>query len=455
MLSDRLRLRDIRRTSAFRLTIILGTLFLIGIILQLGLIYGLTARELTARSDRILREEAAQWLSAPAPELPARIRADLAAGDSDLNYGALFGHDGDRIVGNITRVDHIVPDRPLDIAASPTHGPLRVLAERTPAGETILVGRDVSQIRDLRERILTILVSSGLFTAIGMALAAFALSNEPLRRVRNLQRASRAIAAGRLDMRMPIAGRHDELDQFALTVNVMVDDVARLLEQVKSVTDAIAHDLRSPLTRVRAQLHRAHHMSGTTPDLADLLGGAESDLELVLDRFAALLRISEIEAGARRAAFAPTDLARLLQDVVALYEPLAEEHGVALTLAAVPSATIMCDRKLLFEAISNLVDNAIKFGNRRVTIVTARDGAGQSLDVRDDGPGIPPGEREAVLRRFHRGSKAAGYPGTGLGLSIVAAILHLHGFTLELLDGHPGLIARLHMPPGQPALPAR
>ncbi|MDH7975008.1 HAMP domain-containing sensor histidine kinase [Sphingomonas sp. AR_OL41] len=455
MLSDRLRFRDIRRTSAFRLTVILGTLFLIGIVLLLGLIYGLTAHELTARSDRILRDEAAQWLAVPAPSLPARVLADLSSGDRDLNYGALFARDGERIVGNITWVDHITPDRPIDIAATPTHRPLRLLAEVTPSGETILVGRDISQIRDLRERILTILVSSGLFTAVGMALAALALSSEPLRRVRNLQRASRAIAAGRLDVRMPIAGRHDELDQFALTVNVMVDEVARLLEQVKGVTDAIAHDLRSPLTRVRAQLHRARHLSDTAPPLADLLGDAESDLELVLDRFAALLRISEIEAGARQAAFAPTDLAKLLADVVALYEPLAEERDIALTLTTARSAAIMCDRKLLFEAISNLVDNAIKFGGGRVAIVLARDRDGLSLDVRDDGQGIPDSEREAVLRRFHRGAKAAGYPGTGLGLSIVAAILHLHGFTLELLDGKPGLIARLRIPVGQPSLPPR
>jgi len=174
-----------------------------------------------------------------------------------------------------------------------------------------------------------------------------------------------------------------------------------------------------------------------------------------LDRFAALLRISEIEAGARRAAFAPTDLARLLRDVVALYEPLAEERDIALTLAAAPLPPIMCDRHLLFEAISNLIDNAIKFGSGRVAIVAARDRDGLSLDVRDDGPGIPGDEREAVLRRFHRGAKAAGYPGTGLGLSLVAAILHLHGFTLELLDGDPGLIARLRIPLAQASLPAR
>lgn len=455
MLSDRLRFRDIRRTSVFRLTAILGTLFLVGIVMQLGLIYGLSVRELTARSDHILHDQARQWLSVPATALPGRIAADIGRGGRQFSYVGLFARDGERIAGNINWVDHIRPGQPVDIEPNAVHGPVRLLAVLTPTGETILIGRDISQIRDLRERILIILIASGLVTAIGSALAAFALSGVPLRRVRDLQRSARDIAAGRLDVRMPIAGKHDELDQFALTVNVMVEDVARLMEQVKGVTDAIAHDLRSPLTRVRAQLHRARHLPETTASLFELLGTAESNLDTVLDRFAALLRISEIEAGARRAAFAPTDLAALIADAVALYEPLAEESSIILTLNAVAAPPILCDRKLLFEAISNLIDNAIKFARSQVSISIRRDGQELVLDVQDDGPGIPAEEREAVLRRFHRGAKAAGYPGAGLGLSIVAAILHLHGFALELIDSNPGLIARLYVPLGDRSLPAR
>lgn len=446
MLPDRLRFRDIRRTSTARLTMILASLFLGGIIVLLGLIYGLTARELTARSDRILRDEAAQWLAVPASALPARIVADIGSGGRDLNYGALFSRDGERIAGNLTRVDAIAPDRPVDVAANRTHGPLRLLAEVTPAGETILVGRDTSQIRDLRERILIILIASGAVTGLGMALAAVALSQEPLRRVRDLQRAARDIATGRLDVRMPIAGRHDELDQLALTVNVMVDDVMRSMEQVKGVTDAIAHDLRSPLTRVRAQLHRARHLPDTAAGPAALIAAAESDLDAALDRFAALLRISEIEAGARRAAFAETDLAALLGEVLLLYEPLAEEGGITLSLDVGPLPPIVADRELLFEALGNLVDNAIKFARGAVTIAAARHDAMLVVAISDDGPGIAESERQAVLRRFHRGARAAGYPGSGLGLSIVAVILHRHGLALQLQDGAPGLIARIVLP---------
>jgi len=446
MRGERLRLPDVRRTSVFRLTAILGSLFLIGIIVLLGLIYGLTARELTRRTDFVLHQQERLWRSVAPAELPGRIAEQVGHGGEALGYVGLLSPEGRRIVGNIGDIAPDASDRPIEIEAGANHGPIRLLAIRLAHGETLVVGRDISQIRDLRQRLLIILLASGLVTVACMTAAAIALSLEPQRRVRDLQRSAREIAAGRLDTRMPIAGRHDELDQFAQTVNLMVEDVARLMEQVKGVTDAIAHDLRTPLTRVRAQLHHARHLPVGAADLAGLLASAESDLDLALNRFAALLRISEIEAGARRAAFAPTDVARLLEEIIALYGPLAEEGGVALIADIDAHSDILADRHLLFEAIGNLVDNAIKFSRTTVRISASRRDAAVIVEISDDGPGIAAGERDAALRRFHRGARAAGYPGTGLGLSIAAAILTLHGFSLELGDAAPGLIARVHIP---------
>lgn len=443
MPTERLRLRDLRRISTFRLTLLLGTIASIGVAALLGLIYVLTARELTARSDGILRDQARQWLTFPPAELPVRIMADL--GERKLNYGALIARNGERVTGNIVSTPMIPPGKPIDVEASPAHGPLRLLAVTTSNGEIVLVGRDISQIRDLRQRILIILLVSGLTTAIGIALAAVALSLDPLRRVRDLQQSARQIAGGRLEMRMPISSRRDELDQFATTVNLMVEEVTRLIEQVKGVTDAIAHDLRTPLTRVRSQLHRAREASDPASREA-LLMSAEESLEAALDRFAALLRISEIEAGARRSAFAPTDIARLLDDVVDLYEPLAEEGRIRLSLAAEPLPAIFADSQLLFEALGNLVDNAIKFASEAVVISASRQTSLLVIDIRDDGAGLDTDERSAVLARFHRGANAAGYPGSGLGLSIVAAILHLHRFELKLDDAEPGLRASILIP---------
>ncbi|WEK42584.1 MAG: HAMP domain-containing sensor histidine kinase [Candidatus Sphingomonas colombiensis] len=444
MLADRLRFADIRRTSAFRLTAMLGATFAVGIVLLLGTIYLLTAKELTSRSDRILADIAGRVLATPAQALPERVRLESARDEPGLNYFGLISGDGERIAGTLSAPPSLDYDRPVDVEdADGGIGDIRLLARRTVSGETLLVGRDISQIRDLRLRMLEILVWSGLAIVLGVGLTAIGLSIAPLRRVRDLQAASRAIAAGDLATRMPIAGRHDELDLFADTVNAMVEDVARTIAQVKGVTDAIAHDLRTPLTRVRAGLHRIALDDALPPDRRERLGDAVDDLDTVLERFAALLRISELEAGHRRAGFAPIDLGTIASRVGELYEPLAEDSGITLTIACAP-LPIHGDEKLLFEAISNLIDNAIKFGRAggRV-IVSTTEGAAWHLDVRDDGPGIPADEREAVLRRFHRGSNSASAPGSGLGLSVVSAILGLHGLRLDLLDAQPGLIARI------------
>jgi signal transduction histidine kinase len=446
MLFNWLRFQDIRRTSTFRLTVLLGLVFIVGIIGLLGLIYALTARELTARNDRILREEAARLLALPPTALPARIRTEIGRDPPGLSFFALIARDGERVVGNLNVVGGIVPDRPVDREASGSRGPIRLMAFRTAFGETIVVGRDISQIHDLRKRLLDILLGSGIIMIFSMALAAVLLSARPLRRVQDLQIAARKIASGKLDVRMPIAGVQDELDQFAETVNKMVEEVARVLAEVKGVTDSIAHDLRTPLTRVRSHLHHAKELPDVSPAFASLAENAVSDLDVVLTRFAALLRISELEASGRRAGFGQVDLLALAESARDLYEPLAEEAGLFLSLENGPAVTIDADENLLFEALSNLADNAIKFARTSVTISIIRDGQNVLLEVRDDGPGIPDEERDAVLRRFHRGTQAIGRPGSGLGLSLVVAILHLHGFDLSFDDARPGLVARLRIP---------
>ena len=445
MLTERLRFRDIRRTSTFRLTVALSAAFTIGMVALLGLIYGITARELTARSDRILRQEAARLLTLTPDALPAQITDEAARNRYGLSYVALLASDGEAVAGNI-RTDGPLPyDHPQDVEGRGARGPFRLIAVRTPGGETLLLGRDISQIRDLRQRILMIVIATGIAMTISTLLAAVALSLRPLRRVRDFQLASHAIASGRLDGRMPLTDRHDELDQFAATVNVMIEEVGRVVSQVKGITDAVAHDLRTPLTRVRTYLYRAQHAPDVPPAFAALAEKAVGDLDVVLDRFAALLRIAEIEASARRSGFAPVDLSRLVDDVVDLYEPLADANGVTIRGGDRAPAVVDADGKLLFEALSNLVDNAIKFAATSVRIAVRHEGTTTVVEVSDDGPGIPPTEREAVLRRFHRGALAADRPGSGLGLSVVAAIVHLHGFALHLGDAGSGLVAQVRI----------
>jgi signal transduction histidine kinase len=446
---ERLRFDQIRKTSTFRLTALLGLVFALGIVALLGVVYGLSARELTVRTDRILRLEAARLQRSSAASLPDRIVGEVGRSASGLNYFALQSRSGEPIAGNLRVVRTFRFDHPVNISAKPgVHGPLRVLAIEAPTGETILIARDIAPIVDLRMRILQILIGSGIAIVILVLGSGVLLSLAPLRRVRDLQAASRAIAAGRFDLRMPVTQRGDELDLFAGTVNTMVEEVERVVAQVRGVTDAIAHDLRTPLSHVRGHLQRVIALPDADPRSVALAQAATANLDLVLERFAALLRISQLEASGRQAGFETIAVAPLLGGVADLYEPLAEDAGVTLELGDTPEATIRCDPRLLFEAVSNLLDNAIKFtgaGGRVHLSATPKAGA-VVIVIRDNGPGLAAGDRQAALRRFYRGVDSAGIPGTGLGLSIVAAIAHLHGFDLELDDAAPGLIVRIRAP---------
>lgn len=444
---DRVRLRDAIGISTFRVSLTLGATFVVGLIVMLSVVYIAMARDLTARSDRILHAAADQLVHVPADQLPARIGAELGRDCARLDYLALVARDGSIVTGNVRPVAGLEQGQPIDVEDS-GNGPYRLLAVRTRQGETLLIGRDISLLRDLRRTILETLIVSGLLTLVCVTLAAIHFSQAPLRRVQALQRASREIAQGNFSIRMPIAGRRDELDQFATTVNATVEEVGRVVAQVKGVTDAIAHDLRTPLTRVRATLADIGRDPADTGAVSVAADRASRDLDLVLERFAALLRISELEAGQRRAGFRSVNLGILVEQISDLYEPLAEDRGIALTVASQPFA-IEGDQQLLFEAVSNLVDNAIKFAGSggTVDIAIRGDASAPAIEVCDDGPGIPPEEREAVLRRFHRGPAAQNVPGSGLGLSVVVAILHLHGFALDLSDGDPGLVARIDTAP--------
>lgn len=450
MQAERLRWRDVRATTPFRLTLLLGMLFLTGLWATLAFSYVLTAHELTARSDRILFARASALQTVPAADLPQRIRAEIANTTAGLSYFALESRDGELVTGNIKLRMPEVPGRPFSLSGrTGEHGPVRVLTVRTATGETIVLGRDISQISDLRRRLLLILISSGVAGTAMVLTAAVMLSLAPLRRVRDLERASRAIAGGDFSRRMPIAGRLDELDQFAGTVNRMVDEVSHVVAQVKSATDAIAHDLRTPLTRVRASLHRARQLPDLSSHQAIILDRSVADLDAVVERFGALLRIAELEASGRRSGLRRLELAPLLEEVADLYQPLAEENGIALSLSLDARSVIEADRELLFEAIGNLVDNAVKFARSRVMIRAGTLSGRAAVEIVDDGPGVPEDERDAVRRRFHRAKGASGVEGTGLGLAVVSAIVHLHGFTFELDDARPGLVARILMGPAE------
>jgi signal transduction histidine kinase len=435
-----MRLSEVWRTTTFRLSLLYFLLFALGAVALLALVYVRSAVYLTQRVDRILATEASAEMTLPPSALRQTIDDALIV-NSHNSLFALFTADGTRVTGNLRRLpEGLQPGgRPMEMAPTADFpASARLVARRLPSGDILVVGRAIDQLREIRRIIASALIWSGVLIIVAGLACGVALSAGPLRRLRTLQAAAHDIAAGDLRQRMPVSNHGDELDMFAGTVNYMLGEVERLMAEVKTSSDTIAHDLRTPLTRVRAQLHRLGQAAAVDP--ADL-DHVTAELDEVLERFIAILRISELETRARSAGFAATDLGRILQQAGELYQPLAEEAGVQLIVSATPGVSVEADAKLLFEAVSNLVDNAIKFTGQGGEVRLQLDGRPEAprLIVQDNGPGVPDGERTAVLQRFYRSERDKLTPGSGLGLSIVAAIVRLHRFRLELQDSAPGL----------------
>jgi signal transduction histidine kinase len=250
--------------------------------------------------------------------------------------------------------------------------------------------------------------------------------------------------AGDLRERLPTRGRDDPFDQLAVSVNRMLGEIEALIQEIAGVGDDIAHDLRTPLTRVRIRLERGRERAATLGELRTVADQAIAGLDQSLAIITALLRIAEIEHSRRLEGFSQVRLAPLVREVGDLYDPIAEDKRVALRIDAADDAAVHGDRDLLFEAVANLVDNAVKFTPEggRVELALLRRQGETVIRVSDTGPGIPEMERGAVTKRFYRSDKSRRTEGLGLGLSLVAAIVNLHGFRFTI-GGNPGCTAEI------------
>ena len=251
-----------------------------------------------------------------------------------------------------------------------------------------------------------------------------------------------------LDQRIPLQGTQDEWDQLAENLNLMLDRIEALMREVKQVSDNVAHDLRTPLTRIRGQLERAGNRQRDSASDQSLIEDTMAELDGVLRTFASLTRISQIEASDQRAAFRTVDLTRIASEVVELFDAAAEERGAHLSFIGEKPVLVTGDRDLLFDTIANLVDNAIKHGREagRVSVEVVPSDGGGVVSVADDGPGLPAEEHANVFKRFYRLQRSRGTPGSGLGLSVVAAVARLHGANIAMVDNQPGLKFRLRFP---------
>lgn len=435
------------RSSTTRLLLVYGAFFVAWSVVLIGVINWRTSRYLENVVDRILEQRVHFLSTVDAGHLQEILAATPALDLRGVMSFGLFDAAGHYISGDIDKVpaqlplDGAVHALPHDVQrVSGEHGSrTRGVAQRLDSGLILVLTRDYSTVDQVGVMIRRGLLWGLSLTLIPGLLGGLLLGRGPLRRIRGIEAAVQPVMRGDLGARLPLSGRHDELDTLCVIVNRMLEQIERLLGEVKGVSDNIAHDLRTPLTRLRAQLYRLQRESqrrGAEPDGTEqsLVERCIAETDALLDRFRALLRISELEDLHRRAGFRSVDVVEILQRVHELYAPLAEDKSILfeLTTAAVPP--IHADADLLFEAVTNLVSNAIRFtpAQGHVSLGASVSAGEVRIDVLDSGPGIAAQEREAVLQRFYRSKHAPSGRGFGLGLSIVAAIVRLHGCRLEI-----------------------
>jgi signal transduction histidine kinase len=432
------------RSTTTRLVVIYGSFFTLWGVLLLGLIYWETTRYMGNLIDQIVIDQVKYLSSIDRAKLPDTLAAMNVIETRHVMSFALYAADGRLLAGNIARLPtQVKPDGkvitlPQGVQrGNRSHNPgARLQAVRLPSGEMLVVARDSNVLEDIGAIILHAVFWGIGLTVIPGLVGGMALSRGPLNRVRAIRDATLPIVRGDLKQRLPVSKHGDELDMLAGIVNTMLGEIERLMTEVKGVCDNIAHDLRTPLTRLRAQLYRMQQQTPRSDAQHELLAKSIAETDELLMRFRALLRISELEDRHRRSCFGTVDMCDTLRQIYDLHAPLAEHKGVGININCDAVQPIHGDQHLLFEALSNLVSNAIKFTPPAgaVEIRATRTNKGPKIDVLDSGPGIAQEEREAVLRRFYRSASHRSEAGFGLGLSIVAAIVKLHGFTLEIGD---------------------
>lgn len=324
--------------------------------------------------------------------------------------------------------------------------PIRVYAVDLSGGYRLVVGDDEERIEALDGAVLRGFVWAFAGVVILGVAGGFALSRDVHRQLAAISGTAEAIIGGDLSRRVPVRGSQDDLDRLAETINRMLDRIAALMESLRQVSNDVAHDLRTPLTRLRQRLEVG---LAKEAERGEAIEGALADLDSILDTFAALLRIAQIEGGARRAGFRTVDLQKLAGTVVDAFSPSAEETGQQLTLESEAAVVIDGDAELLTQMLVNLVENALRHAGEGalIRVGVGLDSGAVRLWVADDGPGVPDAERERLFDRFYRLEHSRSAPGNGLGLALVAAVAKLHGAEARLRDANPGLEACVNFPP--------
>ena len=462
------------RTTTFKLTLVYLTVFALFAAFLLGY-FALNTR-------RLITEQITETVDAEITGLSEQYRlggirrlvivVDNRARRPGSSLYLVTTFTGEALAGNVTALQPGILDNPgwtetaykrLDETEAPEHPDHHALARvfQLPAGFRLLVGRDL----DERERIYHIILGAGRWSiaivlVLGLAGGLF-VTRRVLRRVDAMTETTRTIMAGDLGERLPVAGTGDELDRLAENLNVMLERIEALMHGLKEVSDNIAHDLKTPLTRLRNRTEQALRSAKSEPEYRAALESTIEESDSLIATFNALLMIARVESGQARDDMKEFDAAEIANDVGELYEPLAEEKGITLKVEADTPAPVNGNRELVSQALANLVDNAIKYAEPHDLLVNGatmpeivvraqNEGDRILLTVTDSGPGIPEADRSRVVERFVRLEQSRSKPGSGLGLSLASAVARLHGGELTLEDNHPGLKSIIALPRGGP-----
>ncbi len=312
----------------------------------------------------------------------------------------------------------------------------------------LLVGRDINQLNEAKQRIIQALTWGLAIMLLLALLGGFVLSRRTLQKIERINQTTHSIMSGDLSRRVPLTKHNDDFDQVADNLNKMLDRIQQLMEDIRRVSDNIAHDLRTPLARLRLHLEEARQQESSDSKAAQYLESSIREADSMLSTFNALLRIARIESGQIQLGFREVDFQTLLEDVVEFYEPSLEEKKQHFDTSFPIIMKSWGDRDLIFQSIANLIENAIKYTPQQGTIrlLLSRQNNEAIITIADDGPGIPPAERIHVFRRFYRLDQSRNSSGSGLGLSLVSAVVGMHKGSIELHDNYPGLRAIIRLP---------
>ncbi|MBN8890806.1 MAG: hypothetical protein ABS99_03940 [Acetobacteraceae bacterium SCN 69-10] len=394
--------------------------------------------------DRSVLEQLELLAARPPDLLPFMIESRMHHQPRVVTQVGLFDQDGRHIVGDIETIPAgLVLNGRVQAVAAPGDEAVhwRAAGRRLPSTRILVVARGADEILNVRQDLVRGaaigIVPAILLSLLGGALVGVATE----RRLRRFNDVAARIIEGQLHERLPVNPKGDELDRLCAIVNRMLGRLEEAIAALKGVGDNIAHDLRTPLTALRARLERAQRLAGGDAELGWAIGKSIDDVQRALSIVTALLRISDIRHIHRQSAFAPLDLGEIVRETAENYEPVAEDKGVRLLASvAAPPVIVVGDRQLLTEALVNLVDNAVKFtpAGGTVELRLERTARGPLVTVSDTGRGIAPAVRGEVFKRFYREDASRSTPGSGLGLSLVAEVMRLHRFAIELSDNNPG-----------------